>query len=177
VSKLISRLLLVCLWRAGPQDLPYSQRLLLQLLVAVAVLQLVAAQLSGLDVALPGRLALYFAFLLLPIQGLLKITGHPERFVQTASAFAGTAALVSLPMLALIGLMPSSAQIQAEGYQPAALHLWSGFAYLGLAAWKVAIDAHIWRHALQCSPLAAATLAIALFLAEIAAHQRLFAPG
>jgi len=175
VSALFSRLLLICLWRAGPQDLPYSPRLLVQLLVLLGVLQLVAVQFSSLQTDVAGRMLLYLAFLLLPILGLLRVSGHPERFVQTAIAFAGASVLVSLPMLGLLALMPSPAQLQLEGFQPNGLQFLGSLLYLALAAWKVAIDAHIWRHALQCPPLAAAALAIALFIAELSAHQYLFA--
>jgi hypothetical protein len=175
VSALFSRLLLICLWRAGPQDLPYSSRLLVQLLALLAVLQLIAMQTTGAQIDMFARLALYLAFLLLPIAGLLRITGHPERFVQTAIAFAGTSVLVLLPMLGLLALMPSALQVQAEGFQPSGVQMLSVLLYFALAAWKVAIDAHVWRHALQCSPLAAAALAIALFMAEITANRHLFA--
>jgi hypothetical protein len=171
---LIARLLMICLWKSGPQDLPHAPRLLGQLLLALAALQFVVGLWLEMGEQLGLRVLVYFGFLVLPIQGLLALRGRRERFVQTALAFAGAGLLFSLAQLPLIPLLESidAARVQSDGLSPLqALSLWL---FLGLAAWKLAVDAHIWRHALEAPPLAAIALSLALMMAEIAVGQRLF---
>ena len=89
----------IVLWRRGPQDLPAS-RLLFAIVatvyVAVSLLQMVLfapATPSGawfMIVALDPALLVGGTYL------LLRLFGHPERFLQTATAILGTGALLSV---------------------------------------------------------------------------------
>jgi hypothetical protein len=99
VSAFLKVFLDIVLWRRGPQDLPASGllfRLTLAAYVAVSVIQLAALQESG---------ATWFVFLVvdpalltLCVWLVLRLFGHPERFLQTASAVLGTGALLGLAL-------------------------------------------------------------------------------
>ncbi len=87
----------IVLWRRGPQDLP-SSRLLLAL-TALAYVCVSALQLAMLGESGPE----WFVFLVVDpilLTGgtwlLLKLFGHTERFLQTATAVLGTGALLGL---------------------------------------------------------------------------------
>ena len=113
----------IVLWRRGPQDLPASVLLLaitLAAYVLVSVVQLALLDESGATwlvylVADPALLTLFVWF-------LLRLYGHPERFLQAATAVLGTGALLGvaffLPLQVLVtgsGLGPASpiAQVSA----------------------------------------------------------------
>jgi hypothetical protein len=114
VSAFLKLFLDIVLWRRGPQDLPAS-RLLLWLTalayVAVSAVQLAAMGETGLS---------WFVFLVVDpllltacVWLMLKLYGHPERFLQTASAVLGTGAL-----LALVLYLPLQLAMPALGSKP-----------------------------------------------------------
>ncbi len=87
----------IVLWRKGPQDLPSSSLLLW--LAALAYVVISAVQLAVLGetgLAWFFFLALDPLLLTLCVWLMLKLYGHPERFLQTASAVLGTGAVLSL---------------------------------------------------------------------------------
>lgn len=105
----------IVLWRRGPQDLPASRLLVwltLAAYLAVSVLQLAL---------LEEPVTTWFFFLVVDpalLMGwvwlVVKLFGHPERYVQTVSAVLGTGALLGLVVyLPLQFLLPPSAQGQA----------------------------------------------------------------
>ena len=173
MNPLLARLVALILLRCGPQDLPFDARLLLRLLAFWLLLQL-SVQFFLLDGAGgPLQLLLVLGFLLLPIHVLLMLRGRRERFVQTALGFVGASlviGLASLPaMLVLDSIDP--ARVQSEGVT--ALQTLAFWAALILMAWMLAVDAHLWRHALDVSPPLAIATSLTLFLAEIAVLGRL----
>ena len=173
VNSFLARLLALVLLRCGPQDLPFDARLLLRLLAAWVLLQLFVQYVWLDSGAGAGQLPLVLGFLLLPIHVLLMLRGRRERFVQTALGFVGASlviGLASLPaMLVLDSIDP--ARVQSEGVT--ALQTLAFWAALILTAWKLAVDAHLWRHALDVAPPLAIATSLTLFLAEIAVLGRL----
>lgn len=173
VTSLLARLVALALLRCGPQDLPCDSRLLMRLLTVWLLLQILAQYvlLDGRGGAL--QLPVVVAFLLLPIHGLLTLRGRRERFVQTATGFVGASLLfgvASMPaMLVLNGIDP--ALVQAEGVT--ALQSLAFWMALILTAWKLAVDAHLWRHALDWPPPLAIATSLTLFLAEVVVLGRL----
>jgi hypothetical protein len=105
----------IVLWRRGPQDLPVSS-----LLLAIAVAVYVAV--SAVQLALLGETAATWVFfvvvdpLLLAawVWLVLRLYGHPERFLQTASAVFGTGAVLGVGLY-----LPLQLIITGLGYEPA----------------------------------------------------------
>ena len=86
----------IVLWRKGPQDLPAS--VLLLWLAAIAYVSISAVQLAVLGetgLAWVLFLAIDPALLTLCTWLVLRLFGHPERFVQTATAVLGCGAWLS----------------------------------------------------------------------------------
>jgi hypothetical protein len=87
----------IVLWRQGPQDLPASRLLLW--MTAFAYIGV-----SAVQMAVTGEKGIvWFVFLVMDpllltgcVWLMLKLYGHPERFLQTASAVLGTGALLAL---------------------------------------------------------------------------------
>lgn len=100
----------IVLWRKGPQDLPSSSLLLWLAAVAYVVV-------SAVQLAVLGETGVNWFFFLvvdpclltLCVWLMLKLFGHPERFLQTATAVLGTGALLSLvlylPLQVLLTLL------------------------------------------------------------------------
>lgn len=104
----------IVLWRRGPQDIPASG-LLLAITLAVYVLVGVV-QLALLDE--PGAAWLVFlladpALLVAFVWLMLRLYGHPERFLQTATAVLGTGAL-----LGVVLYLPVQVMLTGPGASP-----------------------------------------------------------
>ena len=105
----------IVLWRRGPQDLPASG-----LLLAIAVAAYVAV--SAVQLALLGEsAATWFFFLVIDplllaawVWLVLRLYGHPERFMQAASAVFGTGAVLGIGLY-----LPLQLIITGLGQDPA----------------------------------------------------------
>jgi hypothetical protein len=122
VQQFLRILVDITLWRRGPQDLPAS-RLLLALAVALYV------AVSAVQLALLGETAITWMFFLVAdplllaawVWLVLKVFGHAERFLQSASAVFGTGAVLGLflylPLqFVLTGLGQAPASGLAQGF-------------------------------------------------------------
>jgi hypothetical protein len=104
----------IVLWRRGPQDLPASQLLVWLTLAAYVTVSVV--QLALLDE--PVKTWFFFlvvdpVLLMAWVWLVLKLFGHPERYVQTVSAVLGTGALLGLVIyLPLQFVVPPAAEGQ-----------------------------------------------------------------
>lgn len=106
----------IVLWRRGPQDLPVSG-----LLLAIAVGVYVTV--SAVQLALLGEsAAMWFFFLVVDplligawVWFVLRLFGHGERFLQTASAVFGTGAVLGLGLY-----LPIQLVITGLGIEPVA---------------------------------------------------------
>ncbi|MEO8803723.1 MAG: hypothetical protein ABI304_10225 [Rudaea sp.] len=154
----------ICLLRRGPQDLPYSPRLLVTICVASVALQLFIAQILGIEGNTIVASLLGLGFNLGVLYVLLSLRGVRSRFVQTGSALLACAllfALLSLPIALLAGGKPPT----PENVTP--LQLLLGLVSLPIVIWKIVIDAHILRHSLNLPFFAGLIIAIFWLIAEL----------
>ncbi len=177
MRKLLLIVLDLCRLRRGPQDLPYAPTLLALLVVLGIGLDLGVGALSGEGGMAAGavpRVLVGTAFSLLLLYGLLRVRHFHNRFVQTALALLLTGivfTLVLMPILLLSGPPPAS----ATGMSP--LQVLTGWAMLGLVVWKLAVDAHILRHALELPFPAAFLLAFLWAVADYLVGRSLSGGG
>ncbi|HEY9111915.1 MAG TPA: hypothetical protein VIM92_09100 [Rhodanobacteraceae bacterium] len=159
----------VCLFRRGPEDMPYSQPLLIALLVACGVLQVAFNLHDGVQPALIagailGGLAMVWLVFL-----LLRGTGKPERFVQTATTLAAVYLLFGLAKNLLTLLLPVKAWQKQMMAEPAHLPVVTGhqapvmFAIAALVVWQFCVWVGILRRALEI-PVAGGVLVFLLLL-------------
>ena len=131
------------LLRRAPQDDDFSRPALAAALlayVAVDLMQAVASSTGAAAVSLTvadTALTVLFAWL------VLRVAGKTARFVQTLTALAATGALLGLVGLPLVLQAASLNRSGAEGSASLAV------AWLVLLGWSIAVQAHIFRHALS----------------------------
>lgn len=148
----------IFLLRRGPQDMPYSSRLLAAVCGASVLLQLAIASVLAVPGSALGAGLIGLAFNLGVLYLLLNLRGVGSRFVQAALALTSCAivfAILSVPIVLFAGGKPPT----AETITP--LQALLGLLALPVVAWKLIVDAHILRHSLNL-PFAAGLL-IALF--------------
>ena len=154
----------ICLLRRGPQDLPYSTRLLAGICIASVALQLIIAQILGIQGNTIAASLFGLGFTLGVLYVLLSLRGVRSRFVQAASALLACALLfsvLSLPIALLSGGKPPT----PENVTP--LQLLLGLVSLPIVIWKIVIDAHILRNSLNLPFFAGLVIAIFWLLAEM----------
>jgi hypothetical protein len=148
----------IAVLRAGPQDLPSGNASVITALLFYASIVLV----SGLaaDDPAPGpdlliALVVPFACTVL----LLVLRGVPARLNQTVSALFGTGALISLVNLPI--------------WFNNAVPMPPPLVLLALAAlfWSLAVDAHIWRSALEIPYAGGLVTAVVILLVQLYTFQ------
>lgn len=170
----LATLIELCRFRRGPEDMPWSMRLLAALLVGCALLQAwfsheAGAELSQLIATWAGGLAVMGALLL-----LLRGRGRPERFVQTATALAAVYLVFGILINAAALLLPRAALRAALAHPTEAPTLTGGetlalFAILVLSIWQLCVWIRVLRRALEV-PLAGAILTfMGLFVVNLGA--------
>jgi len=132
----------ICLLKSKPQDLPSSYDLLLVCLFLYAFINALLASTT----TTPGNAILsgVFETFLVAIITLviLKLNHHPERWIQTLTALAGTGSILGILALPLF----TGALLLNTGDF---LHGMLVILYLVLIIWSLAIMGHILRHALN----------------------------
>lgn len=142
--------------RSGPQDLPAGTRpltLTLALYVAATALSLSLSNADGGPANPMAALALATLLPMILVRIVLGLRGRAARWGQTITALFGSSALISLLSL------PLGAGTSA-GREPDPFLV---VASLVLFFWSFAVDAHIWRHALETSFAAGLAVAVVLF--------------
>ncbi|HQW82439.1 MAG TPA: hypothetical protein PLQ74_11285 [Pseudomonadota bacterium] len=133
-------------FRRGPADVPYVPSLLFALFVAMIMIDAGAARALTGQNGNPMLAAANNGVALLLIHVLLKISGKPARFMQTA-----TALLLVRVALSLLTLLLMSAVLpipkDPEDLQPLQALLMA--LMLPLLIWYMALRVHILRHALE----------------------------
>jgi len=150
----------IALLRAGPQDLPAGNRSLLTAMAMFAAVVLGSGRAADHQApALDLLVALGVPFGC--AAALLSLVGRLPRLNQTAAALFGTGALISLVNLPiwLTGAAPLPPVL-------AALALVALF-------WSLAVDAHIWRHALEVSYAGGLVTAVVVLLTQLYTFQAL----
>lgn len=139
----------ILLLRRGPQDLPYSTQLLATVAGVCIAVQLPVAWMRDLGAGtVLISASLWLAFSLGLLRLLLTMRQKTNRFIQAATAFLGCNATfnaLGIPIALLVGEPPQSPE-QMTGAQVLA-----GLISLPLLVWKVAVDAHVFRHSLDIS--------------------------
>lgn len=166
MKRLLGQLLQLCLLRIGPQDLPYSPRLTRGLVLCAVGFDLLVLRLVDPGPHALSRGLASLAFLLLLPWLLLRLRHRSSRYAQTLAAFVGSGllfTLVFLPFAWHAATLPPA----AEGVAPAPADALIVVAAMLLVGWKLAINGHIWRHALDWPRGVGLPFALALFLAEL----------
>lgn len=156
MTELLARLIGIVLLRMGPQDLPAST---LAFGLAVGLYGIVAA-LSIFTTGTPPErpIVSLVLYLLLPatlIWVVLRIAGRLGRFGQTATALYGVGALLAALNLPLIVIGTEDAPAPAVVLA------------LLIFFWHFAVDAHIWRHALEVTYTAGLAVTVVLFAVSL----------
>jgi len=165
MSAWLTRVGRIALLRAGPQELPASSAALLLAMVlwwslTGAMLLFAPEPPPLLDVLLT------FALQLASIRVVLEIARRPARFGQVAQALFATGALIGLlnmPLWLVAGPAGGATTI------PGPLVV---LALIGLF-WSLAVDGHVWRHALELPYAGGIAVAVLVFLLQIIALEAL----
>lgn len=152
LNQLLPSLLLMLRLRSGPQDLPGSWSLTGMLLAISIGMGMYIGHTLGGENAVARSLAINILQVVAVIV-MLQLRKMPERLPQTLSALAGTGIILGILAFGLL------LQANPEVNQPLL-----GLAYLMLVGWSLAIDAHIYRHALSIN-LSGGVLVAVLLLA------------
>ena len=137
--------------RSGPQNMPEGWLLAIALSLAYIVLGFVADQILGEADGVPrSLLAIGVQFSLIAF--IVNLRNFQARLPQTLTALAGTGFIFGLlSLLILIRIDPDKSQPDLA------------FLYLGLFGWSLAVDAHIYRHALSIKMSIGVLLAVLIF--------------
>ncbi len=157
----------ILLLRRGPQDLPYSPQLLITLGGLCVLLQLTVTLMRGVPVgAVMLGAALWLAFTLGTLRLILQLRGLSNRFVQAATALLGcnlAFTLLAIPVALLTGDAPPTTP---EAMTPG--QVLAGIVALPLLLWKIAVDAHIFRHSFEIPFLSGIVIALLWIVAALA---------
>ncbi|MCK5792511.1 MULTISPECIES: hypothetical protein [unclassified Ketobacter] len=149
----------LCRFQKGPQDVPYSQVLLLLLLVAELALGMATILLLeplNMGQQMLGLLMAMGAWLLL-VWALLAFKGLTARYVQTMSACLGTDLLLSCIIL------PLQVYIVGQGLEPESGTL-ARLALLVALIWDILIKGRIYGASMQLGRLQANLLSITIWV-------------
>jgi hypothetical protein len=155
-------LLLLLRLRAGPQDLPSSWALTGLLLLVYTAVGIYTGQSLGDEDAV-ARTLLTNVLQVVAVAVLLQLRKFPERLAQTLSALTGAGIILGT----LVFMLLSQAHI--ESMRPLLVMAW-----FGIVIWSLAIDAHIYRHALGISMSQGLLVAVLLLAASYMLVKELF---
>ncbi len=153
MTDLFARLFGIVMLRFGPQDLPAGSSPLILALLLYLLVTAVAMSLGQPPEQPVLVLALAMILPLLLARMVLALRRVPQRWPQTVTALFGTSAIltaISLPLAVTGG---------GESEPP----LFTAMASLAVFVWSFAVNAHIWRHALDASYAAGLAVAVVLF--------------
>lgn len=148
--------------RSGPQDLPSYLGLMLLLVFLYVAQGYLAGEVIGDPEAL-SRTMLAIAVQFAAIGALLRLKNLRERMAQTLSAMAGTGFLFGLfSIVVLTFLRPGTEQPGLAA------------AYMGLFVWSLAVDGHIYRHALSIKMSQGVLTAVLIFAVNFTLLKAVF---
>jgi hypothetical protein len=159
---LIRTLFDILRFRSGPQDLPAGAALSVLLAAAWLVQGLLTDQaLDGENSAPRSLLAIGVQFGAIML--LLRLRNLSTRIPQTISALAGTGFILGLLAFLLL-----------TGIDPARPQPGLALAYFGLFLWSLAIDGHIYRHAMSIKMSMGVLVAVLIFAANFMITRAVF---
>ena len=153
----------LCLRRRGPQDMPYSVRLLVSFIAADLLLDLLAATVLGDAEGALQRFLLLTSFDLIALNIALSLRELRPRFVQTATALIACDVAFTLLMLPL-KFAAGAPPVTPQDLTP--LQVLIAWLSLGIFVWKIMVDANILRHALNLPAIGGYLLALLWIVAE-----------
>lgn len=156
----------ICLLRAGPQDLPYSLALTRGLVLLNVGADLIFVTLVEAGSNDSARIGLSLLLLLGLPWLMLNARGLPARYAQTLAAFAGTGVIFAFAILPIAIYAADMPRPDLE-VAPTREQLLISWLSLGLFGWKLAINGHIWKHALDWPRVGGLVLALGVFLLEL----------
>ena len=159
---IIHRFFDICLFKAGPADLPAS-RLLLQLVLLSYFLLGIVISLMDDKLSVSIFTSLADLLVMIAVIGLLlKFRGFQARFQQTLTAMAGAGCCLTIVGLPIVWWF----------YQIDEQHQATSFAMLlmiALVFWSLMVNAHIFRYALEIKPSTAVIITVAYTVLSIVA--------
>jgi len=155
MTKILTVLIEIIRLRRGPQDLPASWSLVLLAIalnvgLGAAISQPEQAQATGLKSVISDS-----ALQVLLVSLILQLRHVFGRLSQTLLALAGTGLLLAIP---LVLMLPYAAQPYSNPAEAIA-----ALGVLAIFLWSIAVDGHIFRHALSVTMATGVALAIGLF--------------
>lgn len=152
-------------FRGGPQHLPASMPLMLFLLAAYLLQNVITGtQLEDPDAGAKGLVAV--AVQVTAVAALLRWRRYPSRFVQTVTALAGVGIVFNAISWVILARFDGS-QDQPE----------LALAWFAVFIWSLAVDAHIYRHALSIRLPVAMLLTVMLLAVSYSLIDLLFLGG
>ena len=147
----------ICRLKAGPQDIPKGSYLLISAVFAGIIVDSFATSIlipkfSTIDIIF--TVTSYNMILLFAVYFLMRFIGYSERSVQTLTAIAGSGLFISLILLPSL-IMLTSSEEPAKSFV---------FFILLDNIWRIAVNAHIFRHAISVSLLMALILSVSYLL-------------
>lgn len=136
---LIQSFIELCLLRRAPQDLPASDALFSMALAADLLVGLLLTVTGGLSFGAGlAQSVVDILFMLVLLNGALRLVKRTARFSQTATALLGSSAV-----LGLLALFPISLISPGEQTGQSAI---AALMFLVLVAWSILVSGHILRH-------------------------------
>lgn len=172
VARFIQLVLSWCRLRGSPADAPWSTNWLVAMLLVSLLLDVASGSWLGIPGNVPARSLLSSAVLLTLVWLALGWRRRQARFVQTGIALLACAlvfSLLMLPVALAVGL--PSADTQPLSPQQAML-VWLA---LGIVLWKLVVDAHILRAALEVPAWSAMLIAAGFAMTDWVIGNALFA--
>lgn len=130
----------ICLFKKGPQDVPYSVWFYRLTIVGYSIVSLLLLNMSMNWRSAVIQLLVEVGLVLLFVGLLLSFSRKLKRYYQTVAALFGTDAMISFCAIPALATMKTG-------------H-WPGVTYpviLGLMIWHWAVMGHIFRHSLSVS--------------------------
>jgi len=162
VSNLISQIIRICLFKAGPADVPASQVLMNgSLLVYVVISVLIGRTDSSWEISLLTGLAEMLVMMIM-LWVILSFRKFQVRYQQTLIAMAGTGVflgVIGLPVLIWFYQLP-------EADQPTSFPM---LLVIALLFWSLMVTAHIFRQALEIRPSVAVMITVAYTIISLLA--------
>lgn len=149
--------------RAGPQDLPVSWPLTALFLFIYFGMGIATREHLGEANAFP-RMLVYVLANVLALGLLLKFRSHLERMSQTLLALFGAGIVIGMVFFVL--------QLMNDPAQPTQPFM--ALLFFGVLGWSVAVDANIYRHALDMNMSGGVLVVVALFALSYILEYLLF---
>ncbi len=163
----LQKLLALMVLKTTPQDLRYSQQMLVQLSVAYIFSGILVLQTTLNPDDMLGELILGFFIQLAFSYIVLRALNRSARFVQTFCAIIGVGILFNLMSWPIIAVLAD--EVSADSLRSSMSLL-----FLLLISWEVLVKAHIFKHALEMRMISALALSFSLFFISVALTQLLF---